>query len=204
MGSAHSSSSAVCEDASHVKRCKQDLKLLRSVSPEVERPINWEEEKSVESHVCVNTMENLVLAHTLKRSKSWPQNMKLTAIRNLLPVAKKKKKLRRSVSFSTPMFDLVNNIFDRHADEAEPEGCEVIEPAEHEQSSAPVSRADAEIVPTSNPFISRALERGKVLGMHTGADINALDGLARAPRRSCSPQLLEASAKRSHDSVDDS
>ena len=43
-----------------IKQIEEDLRMLRTISPEVHRPIDWNEEISVTSYIACNTMENIV------------------------------------------------------------------------------------------------------------------------------------------------
>ena len=119
MGNAHTQSSnwATFRSSEDIARFESDLKLLRSCSPDSHLAINWDEERSVMSHVTINTMENIVMPARLSRSASlsslpaaltqrlrrqWaPSNARVDAGRGGAG-------LKRSVSFSTPLHDTVD------------------------------------------------------------------------------------------------
>jgi hypothetical protein len=106
-----------------VAKIQNDLTLLRSCSPEAERPIVWEEEQSVMSHSAINTMENIVLGVTLQRSKSGDLLSKFLS-RKGKRANKSPGGMKRSVSFSQVLSDHIDNPSTSFSDDSSTEECE--------------------------------------------------------------------------------
>ena len=65
-----------------VSRFEDGLRLMRNCSPAAGKEINWAQEHSVNSHVKINTLENLV-QHARMRRNSSP-TMRLSKLRKFL------------------------------------------------------------------------------------------------------------------------
>jgi hypothetical protein len=94
-----------------IKQIEEDLRMLRTISPEVHRPIDWNEEISVTSYIACNTMENIVNIERqkLKRAGTMSELSRLIRSRSRSPnaPARGKQKLPRSVSFCTDIESMV-------------------------------------------------------------------------------------------------
>lgn len=94
-----------------IKQIEEDLKMLRTISPEVHRPIDWNEEISVTSYIACNTMENIVNIERqkLKRAGTMSGLSRLIRSRSRSPSApaRGKQRLPRSVSFCKDIESMV-------------------------------------------------------------------------------------------------
>jgi hypothetical protein len=102
MGNVHGSKHGV----DTVRKMEEDLRVLRTVSPEVACPIDWEQERSVDSHVCINTMTNQINIErsSRRRSLTLPKTKSLEHIVHLVvPGRRSPKAMQRSVSFATEL-----------------------------------------------------------------------------------------------------
>ena len=95
-----------------IKQIEEDLRMLRTISPEVHRPIDWNEEISVTSYIACNTMENIVNIERqkLKRAGTTMSGLsRLIRSRSRSPnaPARGKQRLPRSVSFCTDIESMV-------------------------------------------------------------------------------------------------
>ena len=94
-----------------IKQIEEDLRMLRTISPEVHRPIDWNEENSVTSYIACNTMENIVNIERQKLKRTGTMNglSRLIRSRSRSPnaPARGKQRLLRSVSFSTDIESMV-------------------------------------------------------------------------------------------------
>ena len=94
-----------------IKQIEEDLRMLRTISPEVHRPIDWNEENSVTSYIACNTMENIVNIERqkLKRAGTMSELSRLIRSRSRSPnaPARGKQRLPRSVSFCTDIESMV-------------------------------------------------------------------------------------------------
>jgi hypothetical protein len=87
----------------NIDRMEDDLRLLRAVSPEAAYPIDWEQERSVCSHVCVNTMMNQINIEQNDRRQSLPVLVPKgleQIVKRVMPRRRSREERVRTVSFS--------------------------------------------------------------------------------------------------------
>ena len=183
MGNSQSGNWGTFKSGEDIAKFESDLQLLRSCSPEAEFEINWDEERSVMSHVTINTMENIVIPARLARSKSlssltsklrkhWgPNDARADAGRGTGT-------MKRSVSFSTPLQEIVD-IDGCCAADAD---CCPDEPATRHTQDGGAEPADAS-APGNGPALATAVQQRQAAHAGAAADEACRStGLTHGPR----------------------